>query len=165
MSQYRRTIVIDEKNRAVVEEIGGRIKLKDDLVAEVIVSNCDLDDSTDCFTSLDFTSWRSRVTIKKDFTAIHPFSPWVLRILKILGIKLDPAISIVVAAMYEESGFNEFSREECDKMFLNTVLQQIGNGFVRAVVYDVLMMVVGNNYRWNSSSEQISVANLEPIWN
>ena len=105
------------------------------------------------------------MTIHKGFTATYPLPHIVAKVLKLIGVKLDPAATIVLAALYEESGFNEYGREECDKMYLNTVLQSVKNGVVRAVIYDVLMTLIGNNYKWNNTSDQITVATMEPIWN
>jgi hypothetical protein len=74
-------------------------------------------------------------------------------------------VTIALAALYTESGFNDYSREECDKMFLNTLLQPVTNSIAKAIIYDILMMVIGNNYVWNNSSDKTVVATLEPIWN
>ena len=164
MSQYIRTIVIPE-NKNVVSEKNGKYVLTDDLVAEVVILNSDVDDYTEEMTSMDFTSARSRITINKGFAAEHPLPKFALLILSMLGIHIDPRLTIVLAALYEETGFNEYSREECDKLFLNTVLEPISNQLLHFIVYELLLIVVGNNYSWNNSSDQITVATLEPIWN
>lgn len=165
MSQYIRNIVVDEKNRKAIVKKDGKLVLTKDFVAEIVVLNGDVDDDTEDLTSIDFTSVRSRVTIHKGFKATYPLPHIVAKVLKLIGVKLDPAATIVLAALYEESGFNEYGREECDKMYLNTVLQSVKNGVVRAVIYDVLMTLIGNNYKWNNTSDQITVATMEPIWN
>lgn len=165
MSQYIRTIVIPEQYKNVAVERDGVCKLTDTLVAEIVILNEDADDDTDdVLTSMDFTSVRSRMTIKSGFSARHPIPNFVIRFLELIGIKLDPCASLVLAALYEETGFNDYSREECDKMYLNTILQTVKNGIVKTVLQDLLMTVVGNSYQWNNTSDQISVATLEPIW-
>lgn len=164
MSQYIRTFVIPD-SKDVVTEKNGQFVLKDDLVAEVVILNSDVDDYTEEMTSMDFTSVRSRITVHKGFAARHPLPKFAMLILSLLGISIDPRYMILLAALYEETGFNEYSREECDKLFLNTVLEPIHNQILHCIVYELLLIVVGNNYAWNNSSDQITVATLEPIWN
>ena len=164
MSQYIRTFVIPD-SKDVVTEKNGQFVLKDDLVAEVVILNSDVDDYTEEMTSMDFTSVRSRITVHKGFAARHPLPKFVMLILSLLGISIDPRYMILLAALYEETGFNEYSREECDKLFLNTVLEPIHNQILHCIVYELLLIVVGNNYAWNNASDQITVATLEPIWN
>lgn len=164
MSQYIRTIVIPD-SKDVVAEKNGQYVLTDDLVAEVVILNSDVDDYTDEMTSMDFTSVRSRITVHKGFAASHPLPTFALLLLNLLGIRIDPRFTILLAALYEETGFNEYSREECDKLFLNTVLEPIHNQLLHFIVYELLLIVVGNNYAWNNASDQITVATFEPIWN
>lgn len=164
MSQYIRTFVIPD-SKDVVTEKNGQYVLKDDLVAEVVILNSDVDDYTEEMTSMDFTSVRSRITVHKGFAASHPLPKFAMLLLSLLGICIDPRYIILLAALYEETGFNEYSREECDKLFLNTVLEPIHNQLLHFIVYELLLIVVGNNYAWNNSSDQITVATLEPIWN
>ena len=164
MSQYIRTFVIPD-SKDVVAEKNGQYVLKDDLVAEVVILNSDVDDYTEEMTSMDFTSVRSRITVHKGFAANHPLPRFAMLLLSLLGISIDPRYIILLAALYEETGFNEYSREECDKLFLNTVLEPIHNQLLHFIVYELLLIVVGNNYAWNNSSDQITVATLEPIWN
>jgi hypothetical protein len=164
MSQYIRTFVIPD-DKDVVAEQNGQYLLKDNLVAEVVILNSDVDDYTDEMTSMDFTSVRSRITVHKGFAAEHPLPTFAVLILNLLGIRIDPRFTILLAALYEETGFNEYSREECDKLFLNTVLEPIHNQLLHFIVYELLLIVVGNNYAWNNNSDQITVATLEPIWN
>ena len=164
MSQYIRTIIIPDKYKHAAVEQDGVCKLKDKLVADIVILNGDVDDDVDEMTSMDFTSVRSRLTIKKGFAAKHPLPKFVIYLLELIGIKLDPCVTLALAALYEETGFNDYSREECDKMYINTVLQTVKNGLVRSVLHDILMAVVGNDYKWNNTSDQTSVATLEPIW-
>ena len=164
MSQYIRTFVIPD-SKDVVAEKNGQYVLKDDLVAEVVILNSDVDDDTEEMTSMDFTSVRSRITVHKGFAACHPLPKFAMLMLSFLGISIDPRYIILLAALYEETGFDEYSREECDKLFLNTVLDPIHNQILHFIVYELLLIVVGNNYAWNTASDQITVATIEPIWN
>lgn len=165
MSQYIRIISIPDQYQNVAIEKNGLCCLQKSLSADILILNQDIDDDIDSMTSMDFTSVRNRLTIKKGFSAKHPLPNVVAWLLNKLGIYVDPCTTIVLAALYAESGFNDYSREECDKLYLNTLLQPITNRFVKAIVYDLLMTVIGNNYVWNNSSDKTSVATLEPIWN
>ena len=165
MSQYIRIISVPNNCQNVAVEKDGKCFLKKTLTADIIILNQDVDDDVEEMTSLDFTSARSRLTVKKGFSAEHPLPKSVIWLLGLLGITLDPCVTIALAALYTESRFNDYSREECDKMFLNTLLQPVTNSIAKAIIYDILMMVIGNNYVWNNSSDKTVVATLEPIWN
>jgi hypothetical protein len=98
MSQYIRTFVIPD-SKDVVAEKNGQYVLKDDLVAEVVILNSDVDDYTDEMTSMDFTSVRSRITVHKGFAASHPLPKFAMLLLSLLGIRIDPRYIILLAAL------------------------------------------------------------------
>jgi hypothetical protein len=163
MSQYFRTIVIPEESRKAVSVKDGMVVVDKDLVADIVIHDED-DEITDEMTSIDFSGVRSRMTICKGFRASYPLPGIVVLLLSLIGVKFDPASIAVLAAMYEEGGFSEYGREECDKMYLNTLLNG-SNWIVRTLFYGILLMLIGNDYKWNNDSDETTVATLMPIWN
>lgn len=163
MSQYFRTIVIPEESRKAVSVKDGKVVVDKDFVADIVIHDED-DEITDEMTSIDFSGVRSRITICKGFRASYPLPGIVVLLLSLIGVKFDPAAIVVLAAMYEEGGFSEYGREECDKMYLNTLLNG-SNWIVRTFFYGILLMLIGNDYRWNNDSDETTVATLMPIWN
>lgn len=141
----------------------GMVVVEKDLVADIVIHDED-DEITDEMTSIDFSGVRSRMTICKGFRASYPLPGIVVLLLSLIGIKFDPAAIAVLAAMYEEGGFSEYGREECDKMYLNTLLTG-SNWIVRTLFYGTLLMLLGNDYKWNNDSDETTVATLMPIWN
>lgn len=163
MSQYFRTIVIPEESRKAVSVKDGMVVVDKDLVADIVIHDED-DEITDEMTSIDFSGVRSRMTICKGFRASYPLPGIVVLLLSLIGVKFDPASIAVLAAMYEEGGFSEYGREECDKMYLNTLLNG-SNWIIRTLFYGILLMLIGNDYKWNNDSDETTVATLMPIWN
>ena len=163
MSQYFRTIIIPEESRKAVSVKNGMVVVDKDLVADIVIHDED-DEITDEMTSIDFSGVRSRMTICKGFRASYPLPSIVVLLLSLIGVKFDPASIAVLAAMYEEGGFSEYGREECDKMYLNTLLNG-SNWIIRTLFYGILLMLIGNDYKWNNDSDETTVATLMPIWN
>ena len=165
MSQYYRTIVVPKENKSAVVTHGSEMELVKDLVADIVIrEDMSEDDDDEALSSLDFTGVRTRMTVKKGFTYTDPFHPVIITILSMLGIKLDGAYTAILAALYEETGFDEYSREECDRLYLNTILQ--GKGWLlHTVLYGILLMLIGNNYKWRNDKEEVTVATMTPIWN
>lgn len=166
MSQYFRTIVFPDKSCHNVLVDGGKVHVMDKFNADIVISSDTVDDECDDdrLTSMDFCSSRSRMTIHSGFECSSPFPVYIMVLLTFLGITLDPAHVVVLAALYEEGGFNEYGREECDRLYLNTVLQG-SNWFVRNILYGFLLMFVGTSYKWKYDTDEITVATMEPIWN
>lgn len=167
MSQYFRKIVISDKTKNVAVKSNGKIKLTGDLVADIVSVNTDSGDGyeSDELSRIDFIGCRNRITVKSGFTCMWPVPKFVSCILKIFGVRLDLGYCAILAALYEESGFSDFGREECDKMFINTILMGVNNTIVKTLLYDLLILFIGNNYSWNHMSEETTVATIEPIWN
>ena len=165
MPQYFRTIVIPEESKKAVSVKDGMVVVDRELVADIIIHDSDDDDVVlDEMTSVDFSGIRSRMTVCKGFSAPYPLPGIVVMLLSLVGIKVDPAVVAVLAALYAEGGFSEYGREECDKMYLNTVLA--GSPWIfRTLFYGILLMLIGNDYKWNNDSDETTVATLMPVWN
>ena len=163
MSQYFRTIVVPEESRKAVSVKDGMVVVEKDLVAEIVIHDED-DDISDEMTSIDFSGVRSRMTVCKGFRASYPLPGVVIMFLSMFGVKVDPVSVAVLAALYAEGGFSEYGREECDKMFLNTLLN--GSPWIlRTLFYGILLMLIGTDYKWDNDNDETTVATLMPIWN
>lgn len=151
----------------IMQKVGNsEFRLTKDIDANIVVREDSIDDALDedAISSIDFTGIKNQITIMKGLSAASPLPWYALFVLSFLGITINPLYNIVLTALYVESGFNEYSREECDRMYLNTVLAPIGSTILKYILTGLLMVVIGNNYKWDNTTDRTSVATMQPIW-
>jgi len=93
----------------------------------------------------------------------HPFPKWLCWILKMSGVELNPALSLIHKALYEEGGLEVYSREQVDRLCIDSMLGNIKNP-VKKLLLDMLMeMFVGSSLAWKRDGDSTKYAMIEPI--
>jgi hypothetical protein len=143
----------------------GTVAMKGSLELDIVFvpdNNDDLDN--DSLSRVDFTGFKSHMSVNSGFSCCKALPKFARFFLSLFGAKPCNVYDVALGALYEESGFDTYSREECDSMYVNSILKPVKSNLLRGILAGMIMPLVGNKLRWNNSSEQTSVATLQPLW-
>ena len=164
MSEYYRFFDIRPTDHFIKKEHGD-LSLKGSLELDIVFIPDDenLDDEEAMYRT-DFTGFKNHMSVHSGYNGKRAIPKFAGVLLSMFGANLSVCYDVALGALYEESGFDTYSREECDSMYVNSVLRPIKSQLLRGILAGIVMPLVGNGMRWNNSSEQTSVATLQPQW-
>ena len=167
MSEFYRLLDIEPTDFACKPR-DGRFFLNGSMDVNILLvpDDIDPDEARDGFDELveGSTGYKNRMTVHSGFETDQCLPKTLKILLSLFGADCDPTYDVALGALYSESGFDNYSREDCDNMYVNTVLAPVRNGFLRGFLKGIVMPFVGNRLVWDNSSEQTSVATLHPMW-
>jgi len=91
---------------------------------------------------------------------------WLLFLLTLFGIKPDIRMDFMLSVMYDESGFNEYSREDMDKLYVSALFENAGL-LASLLLKPIVWIVVGsqNEWNWRGCSNEFRYGHVEPYIN
>ena len=164
MSEYYRFFDIHPTDHFIKKE-HGNLSLNGSLELDIVfVPDADNLEDYEAMYRTDFTGFKNHMSVHSGYRGFRAVPKFAGMLLSMFGADLSVCYDVALGALYEESGFDTYSREECDSMYVNSVLRPVKNRVLRGVLGGIVMPLVGNRMRWNNSSEQTSVATLQPQW-
>lgn len=90
---------------------------------------------------------------------------WCLLILTLFGVKPDIRMDFLWSVMYDESGFNEYSREDVDKLYVHSLFEN-SSWLVALLLKPVVWLMIGSNKDWNwRRCNEFTHGHVEPYIN
>lgn len=107
------------------------------------------------------------ITLHAGYEMKHRVLPyWCMFLLTLFGLKPDIRMDFLLSVMYDESGFNEYSREDVDKLYVRSLFENSGV-LASLLLKPIVWIVIGslNEWNWRGSSNSFVHGRVEPYIN